>query len=108
MPLAKITYIEANGAEHVVDVPAGWSVMEGAIKNGLPGILADCGGSCSCGTCRVYPEGHWQQVLGAPSDIEEATMDIYEDETSGKRLSCQIMVTEELDGLVVRLPARQF
>ena len=106
--MVKITYIEANGAEHEMDVPVGWSVMQGAVKNGVPGILADCGGSCACGTCRVYVEEKWRGKTGTAADMEDATMDIHDDQTPGKRLSCQIKVTEELDGLVVRMPERQF
>jgi 2Fe-2S ferredoxin len=106
--LAKITYVEANGARHVVEVPPGWSLMEGAVKNGVPGIVADCGGSCSCGTCRIYLDEHWQQILGAPSEIEDETLDIFEDATPGKRLSCQIKVTSAMDGMEIQLPERQF
>jgi 2Fe-2S ferredoxin len=106
--VAKITYIEANGTKHEIDVPAGWSVMQGAVKNNVPGILADCGGSCACGTCRVYVEEKWREKTGTASEMEEATADIHDDQTPGKRLSCQIKVTDELDGLVVRMPERQF
>jgi len=106
--VVKITYIESNGTEHVLDVTPGWSVMQGAVKNNVPGILADCGGSCACGTCRVYVDEKWREKIGTPSDMEEATMDIHDDQTPGKRLGCQITVREELDGLVVRMPERQF
>jgi ferredoxin, 2Fe-2S len=106
--MVTITYIQANGAEHVVDVPPGWTLMESAVKNGVAGIVAECGGSCACGTCRVYLEEHWQQTLGGPSEIEDEIMDIYEDDKPGKRLSCQIKVTDEMDGMVLRLPERQF
>ena len=105
--MAKITYIEFNGAEHVVDVAPGMSVMQGAVKNGIRGILAECGGCCACGTCRVYVEEAWRQKTGVASEIEEATLDIREDPLPGKRLSCQIKVTDELDGLVVRMPESQ-
>jgi ferredoxin, 2Fe-2S len=103
----KIKYIEADGTEHVVDVNCGKTVMQGALDHGIAGILAECGGSCSCGTCRVYVDEAWQTKTGAPSDIEDATMDGYDDPRPGKRLSCQICVSEELDGLVVRLPQSQ-
>jgi len=106
--VAKITYIEAGGIEHVVDVEAGWSVMQGAVRNGIPGIVAECGGNCACGTCRVYVDARWKEKTGTATDIEEATMDIREDADPRKRLSCQIKVTEELDGLVVRMPASQY
>ncbi len=106
--MAKITYIEASGKTHVVDVEVGWSLMEGAVKNGVPGILADCGGSCACGTCRVYIDETWSVKTGTATEMEEATIDVVDDPTPGKRLSCQVKVTADLDGLVVRLPERQF
>jgi ferredoxin, 2Fe-2S len=106
--MAKVTYIDADGIERVVEVEAGFSVMEGAVRNAVPGIVAECGGNCACGTCRVYVDQVWQSVVGEPSDIEEATLDVREDARAGKRLSCQIIVTPELDGLVVRTPASQY
>jgi 2Fe-2S ferredoxin len=107
--VAKITYIEANGAEHVVEVEPGLSVMQGAVRNGIPGIVAECGGNCACGTCRVYIDDEaWRRKTGEASDLEEATMEIREDPAAGKRLSCQIKVTADLDGLVVRMPESQF
>ena len=106
--MAKITYIEANGAAHVVDATVGRSLMEGAVRNGVPGILADCGGNCACGTCRVYVDDAWREKTGVPSDMEESMLELHEDPSPSKRLACQIMITEELDGLVVRLPETQF
>jgi 2Fe-2S ferredoxin len=106
--MARITYIEACGMEHAVDVEAGLSVMEGARNNAVPGILADCGGACACGTCRVYVDETWRERTGEPAEIEEATLDAQDDPGRGKRLSCQIMVTDALDGLIVRMPASQF
>jgi len=106
--VAKITYIEAGGAAHVVEVQPGWSVMQGAVRNGIPGIVAECGGNCACGTCRVYVDAWWRTKTGSASEIEEATMDIREDTDPSKRLCCQIKVTEELDGLVVRMPVSQY
>jgi ferredoxin, 2Fe-2S len=106
--MVAVTYIEASGEVHVVAVPAGSTLMEGAVKNGVAGIVAECGGSCACGTCRVYLDAHWQKKLGGPSAIEDEIMDIFEDDNPGKRLSCQITVTDEMDGIVLRLPARQF
>lgn len=104
----KITYIEANGAEHVVEVEAGLSVMRGARDHDIPGILAECGGHCACGTCQVYIDEAWRSKTGIATEIEEGTLEIREDPLPGRRLSCQIKVTQELDGLVVRLPERQF
>jgi 2Fe-2S ferredoxin len=106
--VVKITYIEANGAEHVVDVPVGLTVMQGAVRNGIAAIVAECGGNCACGTCRVYVDPAWRERTGQASDMEEATMEIREDPLEGKRLSCQIKVTEALDGLVVRMPESQW
>jgi 2Fe-2S ferredoxin len=106
--VAKVTYIEAGGAEHVVDVEAGFSVMQGAVGNGIPGIVAECGGNCACGTCRVYVDEAWRDRTGAPSQIEEETMESRDDPRVGKRLSCQIKMREDLDGLVVRMPETQY
>ena len=105
--MAKITYLEANGREHVVDVCAGLTVMEGARSHGVPGILADCGGNCACGTCRVYIDEPWLAKAGEASEVEAATIEAQEDAGPGKRLSCQIKVADELDGLVVRMPETQ-
>jgi ferredoxin, 2Fe-2S len=107
-PMAKITYIEAGGARHVVNVEPGMSVMRGAVAHGIPGILAECGGNCACGTCRIYVEDEWRPIVGDASEIEEETLDVGVDPLPGKRLACQITVTEELDGMVVRMPASQF
>lgn len=106
--MAKITYIEANGAVHVVDVQSGLTVMQGAVGNGIAAIVAECGGNCACGTCRVYIDEAWWEKVGRPSEIEEATMEIRDDASPLKRLSCQIKVTEELEGLVVHLPESQW
>ena len=102
--MAKITYIENNGSEHVVDVAPGLSVMQGAVNNNLPGISADCGGACSCATCHVYVDKGWLAKTGTPSDLEKAMIDFAENIEDNSRLSCQIAVTDELDGLIVRLP----
>ncbi len=106
--MPKITYVEADGRVHVVEVPAGATLMAGAVRHDVPGILADCGGSCACGTCRVYLDESWFHKLGGPSDIESATMDGYDDPMPGKRLSCQIVVQPDFDGMVVHLPESQF
>lgn len=105
--MAKITYIEHNGTEHVIDVKAGLSVMEGAVKNNVPGIDADCGGACACATCHVYVDPAWQEKAGAASSMEESMLDFAEEVEPNSRLSCQIKVTDALDGLVVRMPASQ-
>ena len=105
--MAKITYIEHDGAEHVIDVKTGLTVMEGAVKNNVPGIDADCGGACACATCHVYVDAAWQSKTGEKSAMEESMLDFADNVESNSRLSCQIRVTAELDGLVVRLPERQ-
>jgi len=105
--MPKIKYIEHNGKEHVVDVPVGWSVMEGAVKNLIPGIDADCGGACACATCHVYVDPAWIDKMPPKQDMEETMLDFAQDLEATSRLSCQIKVTPELDGLVVRTPKSQ-
>ena len=105
--MAKITYIEFDGTEHIVDVPSGLSVMEGAINNNIPGIEAECGGMCSCATCHVYVDPAWTNATGSPGDIEQGMLDSALDLQDESRLSCQIDVGDELDGLIVRMPELQ-
>ena len=105
--MAKITYIEHDGTEHVVDVKPGQSVMEGAVKHNIPGIDADCGGACACATCHVYVDPAWTGKTGEKSAMEESMLDFAEAVEDNSRLSCQIKVTDELDGLVVRMPESQ-
>ncbi|ALO47507.1 2Fe-2S iron-sulfur cluster-binding protein [Pseudohongiella spirulinae] len=106
--MAKITYIEFNGTEHVIDVGSGENVMTAAIKNMVPGIDADCGGACSCGTCHVFVDEPWLDKVGPPGEFEEPMLDLNPDRAANSRLSCQIEVTEALDGLIVRIPEFQF
>lgn len=105
--MPKITYIEHNGKEHVVEAPVGQTVMEAAVKHAVPGIDADCGGACACATCHVYVDEAWRARTGEPSPMEEDMLDFGFDVRSNSRLSCQIKMTAELDGLVVRTPERQ-
>ncbi len=106
--MPKITYIESNGTEHVVDVPVGHTVMEGARDNNIPGIEADCGGACACSTCHVYVDEAWTSKLPQKQAMEEDMLDFaWEPNPVTSRLTCQIPVTEELDGLVVKMPERQ-
>ena len=105
--MAKITYIEHDGTEHVVDVKNGLSVMEGAVKNNIPGIDADCGGACACATCHVYVNEEWLDKTGDRSAMEESMLDFAENVEENSRLSCQIKVSDELDGLTVRMPESQ-
>ena len=106
--MTKIIYVEHQGLEHVIDVPEGWTVMQGAVTHGVPGIEAECGGSCSCGTCHVYVEGEPAAVLAPPADSENAMLDMVAAEVKPtSRLACQLKVSDALDGLVVRMPASQ-
>ena len=105
--MAKITYIEFDGREHTVEVRNGLSVMEGAIKNNVPGIDADCGGACACATCHVYVDEAWRAKTGEKSAMEESMLDFAENVEDNSRLSCQIRVSDALDGLVVRMPESQ-
>jgi 2Fe-2S ferredoxin len=105
--MAKITYIAFDGTETVLDVKPGLTVMEGAVKNNVRGIDADCGGACACATCHVFVDEAWVGKTGEKSAMEESMLDFAENVQPNSRLSCQIKVTEELDGLVVRLPESQ-
>lgn len=105
--MAKITYVEHNGSEHVIDVKNGLSVMEGAVKNNIPGIDADCGGACACATCHVYVDEAWLSKTGDRSAMEESMLDFAEGVEPNSRLSCQIKVSDELDGLRVTMPESQ-
>lgn len=106
--MAKVTYIEHDGTEHVVDVPDGLSVMEGAVRYTVPGIDGDCGGACACATCHVYVENGWIERLTPMNELERDMLDFAFDVKENSRLSCQIKVSPELEGLVVRTPARQY
>jgi 2Fe-2S ferredoxin len=106
--MAKITYVAFDGTEHIVDVPNGHTVMEGARDNGVPGIDADCGGACACSTCHVYVAADWVEKLKKIDAMEEDMLDFaFEAKPEVSRLTCQITVTDELDGLVVNIPEKQ-
>ncbi len=105
--MAKITYIENNGKTHTIEVANGLSVMEGAVQNNIPGIDADCGGSMACATCHVYVKEEWFDKLPKKEDGEEDMLDMAFEPKKFSRLSCQLMVTDDLDGLVVNLPTKQ-
>ena len=105
--MAKITYIEHNGKNHTIDVTNGLSVMEGAVQNNIPGIDADCGGSMACATCHVYVKEEWFNKLPKKEDGEEDMLDMAFEQKKISRLSCQILVSDELDGLIVNLPEKQ-
>ena len=105
--MAKIKYIEFNGTEHEADVANGLSVMEGAIQNDIPGIDADCGGGMACATCHVYVNENWLDKLPSKEDGEEDMLDMAFEPKNNSRLSCQLIVSDELDGLEVNIPSKQ-
>ena len=103
----KATFIEDNGVRHTIDVPEGWSLMEGAVKHLVPGIDADCGGACACATCQVYVAPEWQAKLPPMSDMEETMLDFAPEKRPESRLSCQLRMSAALDGIVLNLPKSQ-
>ena len=105
--MAKITYIEHTNKEHIVEVPNNMSVMEGAIQNNISGIDADCGGSMACATCHVYVDEKWFNKLEKKDEGEEDMLDMAYQPNKLSRLSCQLLVSDELDGLIVRMPSKQ-
>ncbi len=105
--MPRITYIEHNGTEHTVEVAVGLTVMEGAVNNNVPGIDADCGGACACSTCHAYVNPDWVDKLPAREDMEEDMLDFAYEPNARSRLTCQIQVTAEMDGLVLNLPEKQ-
>tara|TARA_B100001175_G_scaffold172376_1_gene146298 strand:- start:308 stop:628 length:321 start_codon:yes stop_codon:yes gene_type:complete len=105
--MPKITYIEHGGKNHTIEVANGLTVMEGAVQNNIPGIDADCGGSMACATCHVYVKEKWFSKLPKKEDGEEDMLDMAFEPKKNSRLSCQLIVSEQLDGLVVDLPEKQ-
>ena len=105
--MPKITYIEYDGKSHTIEVANGLSVMEGAVQNNIPGIDADCGGSMACATCHVYVKEEWFNKLPKKEDGEDDMLDMAFEPKKNSRLSCQLMVTDQIEGLVVNLPEKQ-
>ena len=105
--MPKITYIEHNGKSHTIEVASGLSIMEGAVQNNIPGIDADCGGSMACATCHVYVKEEWFNKLPKKEDGEEDMLDMAFEPKKNSRLSCQITVSDEIDGLVITTPEKQ-
>src|SRR5271163_4586080 len=105
--MPKITYIDHAGTARTIEAEVGSTVMETAIKNGVPGIEAECGGACACSTCHVYVEEAWREKVGEPSPMEEDMLDFAYEVKPNSRLSCQIKVRDDLDGLTVHTPERQ-
>ena len=105
--MPKITYRDGKGGAQTVEAEIGSTVMETAIKNGIPGIVAECGGACACATCHVYVDEAFMSLVGDPQPMEEDMLDFAYDVRPNSRLSCQIRVREEIDGLVVTTPDKQ-
>ena len=105
--MPKITYIEHNGKVHEIEVANGLTVMEGAVQNNIPGIDADCGGSCACATCHVYVDENWFDKIPKKEEAEQDMLDMAIEPNKHSRLACQITVSEDLDGLVVKMPSKQ-
>ncbi len=105
--MTKITFVAFDGTRFDVEAENGSTVMENAIKNSVPGIEAECGGACACATCHVYVDDEWTGVVGEPEPMEEDMLDFAFDVRPTSRLSCQIKVSDELNGLVVSVPERQ-
>tara|TARA_B110000003_G_scaffold276546_1_gene323759 strand:+ start:3888 stop:4220 length:333 start_codon:yes stop_codon:yes gene_type:complete len=105
--MPNITFIEHNGTHHEVQVAVGLSVMEAARDNNVPGIEADCGGACACSTCHVYVDSNWNEKLPVKDAMEEDMLDFAWEPSELSRLTCQIRVTDDLDGLIVRMPEKQ-
>ena len=105
--MAKITYIEHTNKAHLVEVSNNMSVMEGAVQNNIPGIDADCGGSMACATCHVYVDEKWFNKLEKKDESEEDMLDMAYQPNKLSRLSCQLLVSDELDGLILRMPSKQ-
>ena len=105
--MAKITYITSDAKTHEIDVQNGLTVMEGALQNDIPGIDADCGGSMACATCHVYVKDDWYNKLDEKSEGEDDMIDQAYEPKRNSRLSCQITVSDEIDGLIVNMPEKQ-
>ena len=106
--MPKITFVDFEGTERVIEGTIGDSLMEAATTNDVPGIDADCGGACACATCHVYVAQEWTSVVGKPEDLEAEMLDVAEDVKENSRLSCQVKLTQEMDGLIVTTPESQF
>ena len=105
--MAKVTYIENSGSSHTIEIANGLSVMEGAVQNDIPGIDADCGGGMACATCHVYVKDDWFDKITTKEDGEEDMLDMAFEPKKNSRLSCQIIISDELDGLTVSIPSKQ-
>ncbi|RON37920.1 2Fe-2S iron-sulfur cluster-binding protein [Pseudomonas brassicacearum] len=105
--MPSVIFIEAGGTHHTVEVAVGQSLMQAALDNSIPGILGDCGGSCACATCHAYLDPEWGQHLPAVTENEQGLLEVVTDPNEDSRLTCQVVMTPELEGLIVRLPRSQ-
>ncbi|MBU6265976.1 MAG: 2Fe-2S iron-sulfur cluster binding domain-containing protein [Sphingomonadales bacterium] len=105
--MVKITFVEHDGSETVVDAKPGLSLMKSAVAASVPGILAECGGNCACGTCRIYFDPQWAALMGTPRTSEVEMLDYWHEEGAGVRLSCQVLAVDGMDGMTVRMPESQ-
>ncbi|GAA1881462.1 2Fe-2S iron-sulfur cluster-binding protein [Asanoa iriomotensis] len=106
--MPKVVYVDTAGVERVVDAAVGESAMSAAVRNGIPGIIGECGGNVSCGTCHVWVREEFRAGVGAPGDMEDDLLDLgVDDRRAGSRLACQIPLTTELDGIVLDVPPEQ-
>lgn len=105
--MPKIVYVQPDGDRTEIDADVGATVMETAVRNRVMGIVAECGGACACATCHVYVDPEWSSIVGPPSEMEEDMLDFAYDVREHSRLSCQINITEEMDGLTVNVPEQQ-
>ena len=106
--MPKITFVDFEGNQSEVVAKAGYSLMDAAVINGVEGIDADCGGACACATCHVYISEQWSELVGKPEELEAEMLDVAEEVKESSRLSCQVKITEEMDGLIVHTPESQF
>ncbi|GAC49176.1 2Fe-2S iron-sulfur cluster-binding protein [Gordonia aichiensis] len=102
--MPKITYVAADGAETTVDVAVGLTIMDGSVRNNVPGIVAECGGGCSCATCHVHIDRQWREHFAEPTDEETELLEFADDYCDDSRLSCQLVVSDACDGMRVRIP----
>ncbi|MFM2278763.1 MAG: hypothetical protein RLZZ444_994 [Pseudomonadota bacterium] len=105
--MVRIAFIEHDGTQHDVEAPQGWSLMEAAVKNGVPGIDGDCGGACACATCHVFVQAPWFDKVGERSPNEQEMLEFSAEVADNSRLACQITLAPALDGITVRMPASQ-
>lgn len=103
-----ITFIEPNGLSHETDAPVGRSLMQVALDNLIESIAAECGGSCSCGTCHCYIDEPWLEDAGAPDEMEQALLEGLQELKPNSRLSCQVIVTDKMEGMIVRVPEQEY